>query len=367
MVAIVAVHASILRARHQRLVHVKFFGFDLAALDRIAERGAAAFRDDEPFPHVVVDDFLPAEIARRLVAEFPGADDPCWQRADRFGLVQPGKLDLPVDSTGLRRLPPFTRHVLSAFNSAEFILFLERITGIRHLIPDPYFVGGGVHQILPGGSLAVHVDFNFHPHLQVFRRINVLYYLNRRWKRSYGGFLELWSSDATRCVRSISPDFNRAVIFDIANAYHGHPAPLACPSGMSRKSLALYYYTAEPASCDARRHGVRWHTSPEAYLRVLEKRLQAQPELARHFHDVIELTVRGERPQSWTVDMRRLQVSRGQSAEATLRIEGTFDSLRDVFNSQVPLAQALSTGRLQVSGDIARLARCLQFALGNHG
>ena len=67
------------------------------------------------------------------------------------------------------------------------IQFLETLTGIDGVIPDPYFVGGGLHQIKPGGHLEVHADFNRHTKLKLDRRINLLLYLNKDWKDEYGG------------------------------------------------------------------------------------------------------------------------------------------------------------------------------------
>lgn len=47
-----------------------------------------------------------------------------------------------------------------------------------------------------------------------------------------------------RCVTKISPQFNRLVIFNTTvTSYHGFPEPLNCPEGVTRKSIALYYYT----------------------------------------------------------------------------------------------------------------------------
>ena len=46
------------------------------------------------------------------------------------------------------------------------------------------------------------------------------------------------------CVRSYLPVFNRVVIFTTTDSsFHGHPEPLSCPEYMTRKSVALYYYT----------------------------------------------------------------------------------------------------------------------------
>ena len=48
----------------------------------------------------------------------------------------------------------------------------------------------------------------------------------------------------TRCEQKILPVFNRTVVFSTTDfSYHGHPTPLACPEGRSRKSVSFYYYT----------------------------------------------------------------------------------------------------------------------------
>ena len=137
-----------------------------------------------------------------------------------------------------------TRLLLYQLNGSVFLQFLEQLTGIDGLIPDPYFGGGGLHQIERGGYLKVHADFNWHPKLRLDRRLNLLLYLNKDWKEAYGGHLELWSRNMTRCVQRILPIFNRCVIFSTTDtSYHGHPDPLRCPPSITRKSLALYYYT----------------------------------------------------------------------------------------------------------------------------
>ena len=92
----------------------------------------------------------------------------------------------------------------------------------------------------------MHADFNLYPRLNVWRRLNLLLYLNENWDPAWGGELELWDRTGTQRVTAVSPIFNRVVIFDTSNySYHGHPHPLMCPPDRSRKSIALYYYTAQ--------------------------------------------------------------------------------------------------------------------------
>jgi Rps23 Pro-64 3,4-dihydroxylase Tpa1-like proline 4-hydroxylase len=77
-------------------------------------------------------------------------------------------------------------------NSQPFLEFLQQLTGIKEtLIPDPYFEGGGFHEIKPGGYLKMHVDFHKHKLTKLDRRLNILVYLNEDWKEEYGGHFEL--------------------------------------------------------------------------------------------------------------------------------------------------------------------------------
>jgi Rps23 Pro-64 3,4-dihydroxylase Tpa1-like proline 4-hydroxylase len=159
-----------------------------------------------------------------------------------------------------------TRQLLAEFNSATFVDFLEELTGIRGLVPDPHLEGGGLHQIVRGGHLNVHVDFNRHPRTGLDRRLNVLVYLNRDWEEEYGGALELWGRDQARCEQRILPLFNRLVVFNTTEySFHGHPEPLNCPEDRTRKSLALYYYSKgrpEEAGAAAPTHNTIWKSEP---------------------------------------------------------------------------------------------------------
>lgn len=105
-----------------------------------------------------------------------------------------------------------------------------------------------MHQIENGGKLNIHSDFGLHTinDETVYRRINVLLYLNEDWKEEYNGHLLLLDKKTKEVVKSILPTFNTMVVFNTnSDSFHGHPIPLNTPNGITRKSLALYYYTKE--------------------------------------------------------------------------------------------------------------------------
>lgn len=237
-------------------------------LTRLGAEQRDTYVSAEPFPHVVLDDFLPAETLRAVAGSFPKPGELDWHVFDN-----PSQKKLAFEDE--RMIGADALRLLYQLNSAGFMLFLERLTGIEGLIPDPYFVGGGLHQIERGGFLKIHADFNRHPKFNLDRRINLLLFLNENWEESYGGHLELWDASVTRCVRRILPTFNRCVIFNTTDtSFHGHPEPLACPQGRTRKSLALYYYSngrpEEEASAD---HGTLMRPRPGEVIHGLNGRV----------------------------------------------------------------------------------------------
>lgn len=253
------------------------FFFDETQLSGLAEREAAGYADASPFPHAVLEGLVPEALLDAVLNEFPRPDSEAWRRyADKHQR----KLANEVEA----RFGPATRHVVSLFNSSAFLTFLERLTGIDGLIPDPHLRGGGLHQIERGGHLEVHADFNFYPRLRLERRLNVLLYLNRDWREDYGGQLELWNEDMTRCERSVLPTFNRCVVFSTnERSYHGHPRPLTCPEGQTRKSLAFYYYTnGRPEEERARPHTTLFQTRPGSRAPWSELMTRLRPRGGRH-------------------------------------------------------------------------------------
>jgi Rps23 Pro-64 3,4-dihydroxylase Tpa1-like proline 4-hydroxylase len=206
-------------------------------LENLAKEKAEEYKNNKPFPHMYFDNFLPEDAAEAALRDFPEPKQLTWTEFDR-----PTERKLAFDV--VEKLPPSVRDVLYFLNSRPMLNFLEILTGIEGVISDPYYVGGGLHQIKPGGNLEVHADFNFHTKLKLDRRINVLVYMNKDWHEEYGGHFELWNKEMTKAEQKILPLFNRCAIFSTTStSYHGHPTPLSCPPDRTRKSIATYYYS----------------------------------------------------------------------------------------------------------------------------
>jgi Rps23 Pro-64 3,4-dihydroxylase Tpa1-like proline 4-hydroxylase len=220
-----------------------FYKLDTDHFKDLAKKNRDKYVTASPFPHIYLDDVFPEDVLNEILQEFPNSKQIDWQTYQNKNEVKLASRD--EDSFG-----PMTRNFIHILNSKPFISFLEELTGIKNLIPDCELEGGGLHQSKRGGFLNIHADFTVHPHKRNWRRrVNVLIYLNENWLPEYEGNLELWTRDMKACAQKVLPIFNRCAIFNTdEDSFHGLPEPIKCPEDMTRKSIALYYFTEETAA-----------------------------------------------------------------------------------------------------------------------
>jgi hypothetical protein len=222
---------------------------------------AHEYRHNNPVPHLWLANFLPFEVAHAAAGEFPAANTDGWihwqhQNENKHGLA---KREL---------FPACLGALVDELNSSRFLAWLSELTGVPNLLSDPSLEGGGLHQSGRGGFLNVHTDFSHHHYQQKWRRrLNLILYLNAGWRPDWGGDLELWDSRMRRCIAKFPPLLNQALIFNTDDkSFHGFPDPLNCPEGVSRNSLALYYYTVDGNS-SSRARSTNYRARPGDSLR----------------------------------------------------------------------------------------------------
>ncbi|MFQ5632571.1 MAG: 2OG-Fe(II) oxygenase [bacterium] len=214
------------------------FNYDLHDLGKSYKK---KYRKADPFPHGSIDNLISEDLLDKVLEEFPSPSGIKWNVREREGVSHKKLISRDVE----KQFGPYTKYLVNRLNSPTFLAFLEELTGIEGLIPDPYLDAGGLHQIGSGGFLEMHTDFHWNQKLRLFRRINLLLYLNKDWKEEYNGHLEFWNRDMEKKV-AILPSWNRIAMFSIGPyTYHGFPEPIQCPEDMTRKSLAFWYYTSQ--------------------------------------------------------------------------------------------------------------------------
>jgi Rps23 Pro-64 3,4-dihydroxylase Tpa1-like proline 4-hydroxylase len=267
---------------------------------------ASAFRNAQPFKHTVIEDFFDAEFAERLLADFP-VFNPALAKNEIYGGVW-GK----AVNTEIRRISPAYEEMYALMSSREFLDLIGEISGIPELLPDPALYGGGTHENLHGQDLDPHVDFNYDEAQKLHRRLNLIVYLNKGWKREWGGSIEIHSNprrQGENRIQSYEPLFNRAVMFETnEHSWHGFPK-IELPESerhRSRKSISIYLYTRErPAEEIAPVHGTFYVHRP----------------LDRRFRAGYTLNEADEKDLLFQVDRRDKWIEKYQQMELTLGTE----------------------------------------------
>jgi hypothetical protein len=189
----------------------------------------------DPFPHAIIDGWFDADLLALVADEFPHVTDPRWRH---FSNALEGKYEGRPAMWGTATVDYFDQLDARCDELGELF-------GIADLSMET--VGGGYHLIPPGGRLEIHTDFNQSPNTGLYRRLNVLTYLNVGWDDP-GGLLILRGTDSDI---EVVPEFGRTVMFETSDtSWHGHPVP----AQRWRKSVAAYFFSPDPPPGYRRTH-----------------------------------------------------------------------------------------------------------------
>ena len=135
-----------------------------------AEYKRTEYVSNTPFPHIVIEGLFSDRLLQEVIEDIRRVQH--LIKKNFYGSVKNFATYAPwfMGST--------VRRFLLDLNSAKFCHFLEVLTGISGLVPDPYFEGAGIHEIRADGFLKMHTDFNWNEKLELDRRLNMFIYLN---------------------------------------------------------------------------------------------------------------------------------------------------------------------------------------------
>ncbi len=239
------------------------------------DKFSAKYKIAKPFPHIIIDDFFPYDMASRIDEGFEDL------KVTKDWYFYDNPLEKKIATDKLELMPAIIRQAMYEMNSGPFVNYLQELTGIKGLIADSFLRGGGIHLLDKEGHLDVHSDRGVAPHLDLFRRLNFICFFNRNWQQGMGGELELWNEDMTECVQSIWPIYNRAVIFS-TNKTSFHGVPNVWKSKTYRKSLASYYYTSNvPSDFQANMDSTDFRARPQDPIDELKDKLRQERKILR--------------------------------------------------------------------------------------
>ena len=229
----------------------------------------------KPFEHIIIDNILNKNSAEKINKSFPKLTKQNWEFTNtknieiKYRSKWNSEFDIPRNIIDLVRI----------LNSSIVLKAISKQIGIKKLIPDPYFSGGGLNITKKGGLLDIHVDGNYHDAMNLNRRLNLIIYFCKNWKKKYGGELGLYDANGKARIKSVEPYFNRLLIFNTHDkSFHGLPDKINFPKNSPRKSLILYYYTYAP-----RKNTEHIYKKPHSALWIKKRKKDKKGRLTRRF------------------------------------------------------------------------------------
>lgn len=218
---------------------------------------AAAWRDSRPVRHLVVDDLLPDDLARRVSQSFP---TPAGLTL-KSSLRERKRVGVQVE-----KYDPIIADALYAFQQPNVVEIVGQITKIAGMIADPTLYAGGISVMGQDDFLNPHIDNSHDGDQKIYRVVNLLYYVSRDWKDDYGGHLELWDNSVREPVR-VACRFNRLAIME-TNRTSWHSV-CRVTADAARQCVSNYYFAPTPADGVPYRHVTTFTGRPEEPMKRL--------------------------------------------------------------------------------------------------
>jgi Rps23 Pro-64 3,4-dihydroxylase Tpa1-like proline 4-hydroxylase len=183
--------------------------------------------------YTIIENFAPRGLLKAVAATWPRSDWPHWHKyADRNA----NKLG----SKDAHRLPDAAHQVLNLMAQVDVTKYNVEA------FPDLDLHGAGMHSILPGGHLGLHLDGAVHPLTGWKREVNAVLFVDE-WSPSWEGALEFWETETSGAKVVIYPNFNRLVIFP-TDVWH-RVAPAI--GEHTRRTLSMFWWSM--TKCESQR------------------------------------------------------------------------------------------------------------------
>ncbi|MFY0629968.1 MAG: 2OG-Fe(II) oxygenase [Flavobacteriaceae bacterium] len=185
--------------------------------------------------YFVLDDLLPEELLSEIYKAFPKPEETTKKknlREQKFVGYQMDQYD------------PILEEIIYAFQEDSVTSIISEICGIENLLPDEFLYAGGISLMNQGGFLNPHLDNSHDKDRNLWRALNLLYYVSPDWKLEDGGNLEIWTEGVKEKQTVIESKYNRLVV--MATHQKSWHSVSKVVSNKARCCVSNYYFTETP-------------------------------------------------------------------------------------------------------------------------
>lgn len=221
----------------------------------------ARMRDEFP-RHTVqscyIDNLLPEAVALEIFNAFPDKSTMMLKKSLRENKHVAAQMD---------QYNPLLEEIVYAFQDPRVLNLVAEITGIQEMVPDDRLYAGGISLMAKDNFLNPHLDNSHDKNREMYRVLNLLYYVTPDWSHEQGGNLELWDDGPKGEPREITSHFNRlALMATHEKSWH---SVSKVHVDRSRCCVSNYYFSAKPLEDHEYFHVTSFRGRPEQPVRDL--------------------------------------------------------------------------------------------------
>ena len=212
--------------------------------------------------YLFIDNVLPDEIADEIAAVFPKPEQMVLKKSLREKKYVAAQMNL---------YHPLLEEIIYAFQDERIVKLVGAICGIKNPIPDENLYAGGISLMGKNQFLNPHLDNSHDKDRNLWRVLNLLYYVTPDWEEEYGGNLELWPNGLEQKQITIHSKFNRLAIMETHNNSLHSVSPVVFDG--YRRCVSNYYFSESPLLESDKFHVTSFRGRPENKLSDLVLRM----------------------------------------------------------------------------------------------
>lgn len=229
----------------------------LTALEPRIESLKTEFQESGRIPSCFIDDVLPEEWVESIFNAFPKPSEMMERKSLR---------EHKFVAAQMNRYNPMLEEIIYAFQDPRVVKLVEEVTGIQEMIPDQYLYAGGISLMGKDHFLNPHLDNSHDKDRNLYRVLNLLYYVSPDWNEECGGNLELWDHGPEGNPREIVSRSNRLVLM-ATHEYSWHSVNKVRAIHTPRCCVSNYYFSAKPLEAHEYFHVTTFRGRPEEPVR----------------------------------------------------------------------------------------------------
>jgi len=199
-----------------------------------------------------IDDLLPGNLATAIYEAFPKPEETIQKRSLR---------EFKYIAAQMNKYSPILEEIIYAFQDERIVKLIGEICNIDTPLPDTHLYAGGISMMGFENYLNPHLDNSHDKDRNLWRVLNLLYYVTPEWEVTNGGNLEVWPDGVKSDPITIHSKFNRLAVMATHQSSWHSVSPVKAQR--IRCCVSNYYFSEKPLLASDSFHVTSFRGRPE--------------------------------------------------------------------------------------------------------